>query len=140
MASRYGKIVKLDKGSTTITLSSVGRFYDAPPEPPPTDFKKVKMAYGTKSIAEIKKSIAKKNKTHRFSHATAWKNRRPICPYGCGQEGELVEIVLKDNKALGIYRDSEQLMFTADLQMSPKPTGRRIVIGPDGEPTMAEEV
>lgn len=74
-----------------------------------------------------------------YQHATQWYNMRPICPYGCGEEGELVEIVLKDGKALGIYRDSEQLKFTADLQMAPKPTGRKIKIGPDGEPHYEEE-
>ncbi len=75
----------------------------------------------------------------KVQHAKAWQNRRPICPYGCGEEGELKEIVMKDGKAIGLYRDSEGLVFTADLQMSPKPTGRKIQIGPDGEPKIVPD-
>lgn len=67
-------------------------------------------------------------------HSTKWRNRRPICPYGCGEEGSLLEIIMKDGKALGIYTHSESVKpFTAELQMSPKPTGRKIQIGADGE-------
>lgn len=72
-------------------------------------------------------------------HATQWHNRRPICPYGCDEEGQLKEIIMKDGKALGIYQDSEGLVFTADLQMAPKPTGRKLTVGPDGQYQMVEE-
>lgn len=67
--------------------------------------------------------------------ATQWRNRRPICPYGCDQEGTLVEIIVdKDTgRATGVYKDSEQLIFTAELQMAPKPSSRKLVLGADGQ-------
>lgn len=72
--------------------------------------------------------------------STQWVNRRPICPYGCGEEGNLLEVVMKDGKALGIYTHSGNIKpFTAELQIAPKPTGRKIAIGPDGEPHMVDE-
>lgn len=79
--------------------------------------------------------------TQDARHAAEWRNMRPICPYGCGEEGSLLEVIVKDGKALGIYTHSADVkLFTADLQMSPKPTGRKIVIGADGEPHLVEEV
>lgn len=75
----------------------------------------------------------------RDKEATQWRNRRPICPYGCGQEGQLVEIVVTPGKgAIGYYKDSEQLVFTAPMKMMPKPSSKKIVIGPDGEPQLTE--
>lgn len=71
--------------------------------------------------------------------AKEWHNRRPICPYGCDEEGELVEIVMKEGRAIGYYKDSEQLVFTAELQMAPKPTSQKLVLGPDGEYQMVSE-
>lgn len=69
--------------------------------------------------------------------ATKWRNRRPICPYGCGEEGNLLEIIMQGDKAVGIYTHSGSVKpFTAELQMAPKPTGRKIVIGSDGEPRL----
>lgn len=67
--------------------------------------------------------------------ASQWTNRRPICPYGCGQEGVLVEIIVEpgESKATGYYKDSEQLLFTAPMELRPKPSTRKIVRGPDGE-------
>lgn len=74
-------------------------------------------------------------------HSTEWRNRRPICPYGCGEEGNLLEVMVKDGKALGIYTHSAEIKpFTAELQMSPKPTGRKIEIGADGEPHIVEDI
>jgi hypothetical protein len=70
--------------------------------------------------------------------ATQWKNRRPICPYGCDEEGQLVEIVVRPEGAVGLYKDSEQLVFTAPMKMQPKPNEKKIVIGPDGEPHLEE--
>lgn len=72
--------------------------------------------------------------------ATKWKNRRPICPYGCGQEGVLTEIVVVPGRgAMGYYKDSEQLIFTAPMKMQPKPSSKKLVIGPDGEPQLVTE-
>jgi hypothetical protein len=80
--------------------------------------------YGSRDRSVIPASVASK-----------WHNRRPICPYGCGEEGELVEIIVKpgDITATGVYRDSEQLVFTAPMKMMPKPATRKLVRGPDGE-------
>lgn len=91
------------------------------------DFKDAHMHYGdrTTDLAKIKREIKK--------HSSRWQNRRPICPYGCGEEGQLLEIVMKDGKALGIYEDSCKCKFTADLAMAPKPTGRKIQLNASGE-------
>lgn len=74
------------------------------------------------------------------TEAIRWRNRRPICPYGCGEEGQLLEIMMQDEKTIGIYTHSTSVKpFTSDLQMAPKPTGRKLAIGPDGEYTMVED-
>jgi hypothetical protein len=70
--------------------------------------------------------------------AEQWINRRPICPYGCGQEGQLKEIVMRDGKAVGVYRDSEGLIFIAPMKMRPNPAQKKLVVGPDGEVNMVE--
>lgn len=101
------------------------------------DFVGAKIGYGTKALHLTVEEI-KKNGGGR--HAFQWRNRRPICPYGCDEEGSLMEIIMKDGKAIGIYTHSESVKpFTADLQMSPKPTSRKIQIGPDGEPQIVED-
>ena len=88
-----------------------------------------------KSLDEVKQRHASGYKV------TQWANRRPICPYGCGQEGTLIEVVVQNKKALGIYTHSESYKpFTADLEMAPKPTGQKIVIGADGEAHMVESI
>lgn len=99
-----------------------------------TDFRGASMRYldPTITLEEVRKG--------KGSHATKWKNKRPICPYGCGQEGNMLEVIMRDGKAIGIYTHKHAINpFTADLQMSPKPTGRKIVIGPDGEPMYGED-
>lgn len=88
-------------------------------------------------LTDLRKEARDDDRTVR--HAHTWANRRPICPYGCEQEGELVEVIVKDGRALGIYKDSEQLIFTADLEMLPNPKKRVIKIGANGEPYEAEE-
>jgi hypothetical protein len=71
--------------------------------------------------------------------ASQWFNRRPLCPYGCGEEGQLKEIIVTPGKgAVGIYRDSVGLIFTAPMKMRPKPSTKSIAIGPDGEPMMVD--
>lgn len=90
-------------------------------------------------LLDVKKTVIRQ---YDDAPATArqWVNRRPICPYGCGEEGTLLEIVMKDGKAVGIYTHSESVKpFVAELQMAPKPTGRKIVLGPDGNYTLQEE-
>lgn len=75
------------------------------------------------------------------TQAIGWRNRRPICPYGCGEEGNLLEVVMEGDKAVGIYTHRGSIKpFTADLQMSPKPTGKKLQLGPDGEYHMVEDV
>lgn len=59
----------------------------------------------------------------------------PICPYGCGRQGTLLEIVMKeDGTALGIFNDFPcSCIFYADVSVGEPPTKRKLVIGPDGE-------
>ncbi len=103
------------------------------------DFKGSNMHFGEVDRKETAKKLRAKHGI--VEHAQYWQNRRPICPYGCGEEGTLLEIIVKDGKALGIYTHSESVKpFTADLQVSPKPTGGKIVIGADGEPKLVEDV
>jgi hypothetical protein len=72
--------------------------------------------------------------------AREWSNRLPICPYGCDQEGQLQEIIVTPGKgAVGLYKDSEGLVFTAPMKMRPKPSTKAIQIGPDGEPMMVDD-
>ena len=96
-------------------------------------FNKGKMRY-TK-IDEIPEEIIERYKNGgSMDTAERWRNRRPICPYGCYEEGELLEVIMKDGKAMGIYTHSGSVKpFTAELQMAPKPTGRKLVRGLDGE-------
>ncbi len=71
--------------------------------------------------------------------ADEWQNLRPVCPYGCDQEGTLTEIIVTPGKgATGLYKDSVGLVFTAPMKMRPKPSSKKIVIGPDGEPQLTE--
>lgn len=59
----------------------------------------------------------------------------PICPYGCGRAGTLLEIVMgTDGRAVGIFNDHPcSCVFIADLQMGEPPTKKKLEIGPDGE-------
>jgi hypothetical protein len=61
-------------------------------------------------------------------------NALPICPYGCGEEGQLKEIVMGDDgQAVGIFCDSDGCVFRADIEIGEPPSKRKLVIGPDGE-------
>lgn len=93
----------------------------------PNDFTGGHLHYGgfTQKLEDVRRGIG--------SHSTKWRNRRPICPYGCGEEGQLLEIIMKEGKALGIYEDSCKCKFTADLQMAPKPTGHKLQKNASGE-------
>jgi hypothetical protein len=58
----------------------------------------------------------------------------PICPYGCGEEGQLLEVVMgEDGGGIGIFTDSDGCRFTADVEVGEPPTKKKLVIGPDGE-------
>lgn len=59
----------------------------------------------------------------------------PICPYGCGRQGTLLEIVMtEDGRAIGIFNDHPcTCVFCADVEIGEPPTKRKMVIGPDGE-------
>lgn len=59
----------------------------------------------------------------------------PICPYGCGREGTLLELIYgTDGRAMGIFNDHPcTCVFVADLQMGEPPKPRKMEIGPDGE-------
>jgi hypothetical protein len=58
----------------------------------------------------------------------------PICPYGCGEEGQFREVVMEeDGNAVGVFQDSDGCIFTADIQVSEPPAKRKLMIGPDGE-------
>ncbi len=61
--------------------------------------------------------------------------RLPICPYGCGREGTLLEIVMGEGgQAIGIFNDRPcTCVFRADIELGEPPTKRKLVIGPDGE-------
>lgn len=80
----------------------------------------------------------------RWGRGTNWRDRPktlqdprirlPICPYGCGEEGQLKEIVMGEGgQAVGIYADSDGCVFRADIQLGEPPTKRKLVLGPDGE-------
>lgn len=91
-----------------------------------------KLKYTELSLEDTVRAVKKDHGS--YSHTTTWRNRRPICPYGCDEEGNLMEIIMKDGKALGLYTHSGSVKpFTADLQMSPKPTGRKLQMNADGE-------
>jgi len=64
----------------------------------------------------------------------------PICPYGCGREGTLLEIVRQDDgRYTGIFNDHPcSCVFIADIEIGEPPTKRRQVIGPDGEMHIVE--
>lgn len=59
----------------------------------------------------------------------------PICPYGCGRAGTLLEIVMgTDGRAMGIFNDHPcSCVFVADIQLGEPPTKKKMVIGADGE-------
>lgn len=96
--------------------------------------------YGKPRTRQTGQKVLDANFGGKGKEATEWANRRPICPYGCGEEGELVEIVVEPGKgAIGYYKDSEQLVFTAPMKMQPKPSTKKLHIGPDGEPQLTEE-
>ena len=74
--------------------------------------------------------------TNRKLHKE-YSGRLPICPYGCGREGTLLEIVMStDGKATGIFSDYPcTCIFRAEIEVGDPPTKRKLVIGPDGELT-----
>jgi hypothetical protein len=99
--------------------------------------KKFTFAAPGKTLEELKAAYMDNNEEPEG--AIEWRNRRPICPYGCGEEGTLMEVVVKDGKAIGFYTHSQSVKpFTAELEMLPSPTSRKLVLGLDGE--MHEEV
>ncbi len=66
----------------------------------------------------------------------------PICPYGCGREGTLLEVtMLADGRAMGIFNDYPcSCIFIADIQLPEPPRQRKqkLVLGADGEYHMEE--
>jgi hypothetical protein len=61
--------------------------------------------------------------------------RLPICPYGCGREGTLLEIVMTDDgRAIGIFNDHPcSCVFTADIEVGEPPTKKKYKVDVDGE-------
>jgi hypothetical protein len=61
--------------------------------------------------------------------------RLPICPYGCGREGTLLEVVMStDGKATGIFSDHPcTCIFRADIEIGEPPTKRKLVVDASGE-------
>lgn len=57
----------------------------------------------------------------------------PICPYGCGEPGQLREIVMEEGNAIGVFADSDGCLFRANIEIGEPPTKRKLVIGPDGQ-------
>jgi hypothetical protein len=93
----------------------------------------------TKSV-DVEKVVADMrqrgyDKLSQTERAKRWSGRLPICPYGCGREGTLLEIVTgPDNRAVGIFNDHPcSCIFVADIQLGEPPTKKKLVIGPDGE-------
>jgi hypothetical protein len=70
-----------------------------------------------------------------LSRKRAIKGGLPICPYGCGREGTLLEIVRQDDgRYIGIFNDDPcSCIFIADIQVGEPPNKQRYEIGPDGE-------
>jgi hypothetical protein len=66
----------------------------------------------------------------------------PICPYGCGREGTLLEVVIREGgQAIGIFNDHPcSCIFIADIQLPEPPRQRKqkLVLGADGEYHMEE--
>lgn len=64
----------------------------------------------------------------------------PICPYGCGREGTLLEIVKQtDGRYLGIFNDHPcSCIFVADIEVGEPPTMHKYEIGADGEMHLVE--
>ena len=106
----------------------------------PGSFLGGKIKYGAPTESELKerkKILSSGQDSHGI--AKQWSGRLPICPYGCDQEGQLQEIIVTPGRgAVGLYKDSEGLVFTAPMKMRPKPSMKAIVIGPDGEPMMTD--
>lgn len=61
--------------------------------------------------------------------------RLPICPYGCGREGTLLEVIMTDDgRAIGIFNDHPcSCIFTADIEVGEPPTKKKYVIDADGD-------
>lgn len=72
---------------------------------------------------------------NELERATSWRGRLPICPYGCGREGTLLETVMgSDGRATGIFNDHPcGCIFVADIEVGEPPAKSKLVIGPDGE-------
>lgn len=77
---------------------------------------------------------AKRGGSASHAHATKWKNRHPICPYGCDEEGQLLESFMTDDgRLIGIYTDSDGCRFQAEMQALPNPNKRKRILTKDGE-------
>lgn len=64
--------------------------------------------------------------------------RTPICPFGCGEPGILIDIVQTAEGTIGIYKDPAMCCtFQSMISAKPKPNTRKLVVGPDGELTIA---
>jgi hypothetical protein len=66
----------------------------------------------------------------------------PICPYGCGREGTLLEVVMMtDGKAMGIFNDYPcSCIFVAEIQLPPNPNERKQKIAiVNGEPQVVDD-
>lgn len=87
------------------------------------------------TLEEVRQELKNKQGGGSVGHADKWHNRRPICPYGCGEEGTLLEVITKfDGVAVGVYTHSDSVKpFTADLVMKPNPKERKLVLGMDGQ-------
>jgi hypothetical protein len=69
----------------------------------------------------------------RTERPKADRQRLPICPYGCGEEGQLKEVIMQDGKAIGIFNDSDGCVFQAFIEIGEPPTKKKLIIGPDGQ-------
>jgi hypothetical protein len=93
-----------------------------------------------RDMEEIKEELATqgikwgRDKVNRKLHPEIT-GRLPICPYGCGREGTLLEIVMTEGgQAIGIFNDHPcGCVFYADIEIGEPPTKRKLVIGSDGE-------
>jgi hypothetical protein len=107
---------------------------------------------GAKEVAQRERRAAKKwgrdmsyGSNRKELDAIFGKQRPllPICPYGCGREGTLLEVVmLEGGRAMGIFNDYPcSCIFVADIQLPEPPRQRKqkIVIGADGEAHMVSE-
>jgi hypothetical protein len=57
----------------------------------------------------------------------------PICPYGCGEPGQLKGIVKKeDGTDVGIFHDSDGCEFQAPIKLRDNPSAKKIMKDSEG--------